>query len=98
MVFKIRIEPLAKLDIQTEILYYNSKRKGLGKRFHTEIVTSFESIKANPFFQVRYDKVHCLPLKKFPAMIHYSLDEGKKLIVIRAVINTNRNPDTTWLK
>lgn len=98
MAFKLRLEPLAKHDIQTEIDYYNSRRKGLGKRFHKEIVGAFDSIKSNRFFQVRYDKVHCLPLKKFPAMIHYSVDESKKLVVIRAVINTNRNPDTTWLK
>ena len=51
MAFKLSIEPLANQDIQTEINYYNSRRKGLGKKYHAEIVTSFESIKSNPFFQ-----------------------------------------------
>lgn len=31
MEFKLKIEPLAKLDIQNEIAYYNSRQNGLGK-------------------------------------------------------------------
>ncbi len=97
MVFKLKIEPLAKFDIQTEIKYYNSKQKGLGKQFHNEIKIDFDAIKLNPFYQIRYDNVHCLPLKKFPAMIHYTIDELSKTITIRAVINTYKNPDKNWL-
>lgn len=98
MAFKLKIEPLAKFDIQTEINYYNSKQKGLGKRFHAEVKTYFNGIKAAPFYQIRYDDIHCLPLKKFPAMIHYSIDDANKLVTIRAIINTNKNPDTSWVK
>ena len=52
MVFKLKIEPLAKFDIQSEINYYNSKQKGLGKRFHSDVKTCFNAIKINPFYQV----------------------------------------------
>lgn len=41
MAFKLKIEPLAKFDIQTEINYYNTKQKGLGKRFHAETKNIF---------------------------------------------------------
>lgn len=95
MVFKI--EPFAKNDIQLEINYYNEKQEGLGKKFHTEIKTSFNAIRQNPFYQIRYDNVRCLPLKKFHAMIHYTVDEVKNRIIVRAVINTNRNPKTSWI-
>ena len=97
MGFKLNIEPLAKSDIQSEINYYDRKQKGLGKRFHAEVKTYFNTIRLNPFYQIRYDDVHCLPLKTFPCMIHYTIDEFKKNITIRAVINTSKNPDTNWI-
>lgn len=98
MAYKLKIEPLAKWDIQQEIHYYNNQQKGLGKRFHSEIKTYFTAIKANPFYQIRYDNIHCTPLKTFPAMIHYTINEAAKLIIVRAVINTHRNPNKTWVK
>jgi hypothetical protein len=44
MVFKIKVEPLAKFDIQNEIKYYNSKQSGLGKKFHEELKIYLKSI------------------------------------------------------
>jgi hypothetical protein len=96
MVFKI--EPQAKEDIQQEIHYYNEQQKGLGKRFHAEVKDAFKTIQKNPYFQVRYDDVRCLPLKKFPVMIHFTFDAENMQIIVRAVINTHRNPKTKWPK
>lgn len=31
-------------------------------------------------------------------MIHYTIDEPRKTIIIRAIINTSKDPDTYWLK
>lgn len=98
MEFKLKIEPVAKLDIQNEIYYYNSKQKGLGKRFHNEVKAYFKVIQSNPFYQIRYDDVHCLPLKIFPAMIHYTINKSKKTVIIRALINTSKDTNTSWLK
>ncbi len=98
MAFKLRLEPLAKFDIQQEIHYYNSKQKGLGKRFHDDVKVAFSAIKKNPFFQVRYDGVRCLPLKVFPAMIHFTINEKTNTVIVRALINTHKDPDKNWLK
>jgi toxin ParE1/3/4 len=98
MAFKLKLEPLAKFDIQQEINYYNSKQKGLGKRFHSEVKAAFTAIKKNPFFQVRYDDVHCLPLKVFPAMVHFTINEKTNTVIVRAVINTHKDPDKFWVK
>jgi len=76
MVFKVN--PQAKVDIQEQIHFYNDKQKGLGKRFHNDVKSTFKSIRKNPFYQIRYKDVRCLPLKKFPTMVHYTLDENKK--------------------
>lgn len=95
---EFKLEPSAKIDIQNEINYYNNQQKGLGKKFHFEIKHYFKAIKKNPFYQIRYKNIRCLPLKKFPIMIHYTVDEDKQQIIIRAVINTHRNPTEYWIK
>ena len=91
MAYKLQIEPLAKADIQEQINYYNAKVKGLGKKFHTEVKASLKAIQRSPFFQVRYDDVHCLPLKKYPAMIHYTINETTKTIIVNLVMSTHKD-------
>ena len=89
---EFKINPQAKVDIQEQIHYYNEQQEGLGKRFHKAIKASFKTIQKAPFFQIRYANVRCLPLKKFPVMIHYTVDEQKNEIVVRAVLHTSQNP------
>jgi len=93
MVFKVN--PQAKIDIQDQIHFYNDKQKGLGKRFYNDVKSTFKTIRKNPFFQIRYKDVRCLPLKKFPAMVHYTVDE--KQITVRAVFHTSQDPQK-WKK
>ncbi len=94
---EFKLEPEAKEDIQKEINYYNLQEKGLGKKFHTELKQSFTAIKRNPYYQIRYKNIRCLPLKIFPVMIHFTVDEELKRITIRAVINTYRDPKEYWI-
>lgn len=75
--FKIQINSEAYQDIQEGVDCYNKHRKGLGKEFHIEVKNGFEKLKYLSFFQIRYDQTRCLPLKRFPFMIHYNVDENK---------------------
>lgn len=95
---KAKIAPRAHDDIQQGINYYNEQEKGLGKKFHAEVKSSIASIKKNPFYQIRYDKVRCLPVHKFPFMIHFTVDEENNIAIIYAVINTSLDPNASWLK
>jgi plasmid stabilization system protein ParE len=90
--YRIKIEPEAHQDIQEAIDWYNHQQPGLGRRFHTEVKVSFKKLKIHPFFQVRYDNVHCFILNKFPYMVHYTIDEENKIIIVRAVFGTSRDP------
>ena len=97
MAFKFKVEPSAFIDIQNEIDHYNTQQKGLGRKFWLEVNHYFKAIRKNPFYQIRYDEIRCLPLKKFPSMIHFSVDEKNKMIIVRAVIKTNKDPQSSWL-
>lgn len=88
------ILPLAKQDIKEAALWYNTKQKGLGKRFSLQIRQKVDLLKQEPYAAaIRYDDVRTAVLDVFPYMVHYSIDEAKKLILISAILHTSRNPD-----
>ena len=90
--FKVKINAAAKIDIQDGIKWYNSKLPGLGISFHQEVKKTIDSIRLIKFFQVRYGEVRCVPVRRFPFMIHFTVDEAKRLISIRAVFHTGMDP------
>ena len=97
MKFTLKIEPEAYTDIQNAISYYNVKKEGLGKRFHKVIKHSFETLRINPFYQVRYQNKRCFNIKPFPFLIHFTVNEQSKSITIIAIIHTSINP-SKWYK
>jgi len=92
MAFKILIEPEVHQDIQSGIDYYNERQPGLGRKFHAEVSAYFKKLKTHPFYQKRYNNVRCLPLQKFPYMVHFTVDEKQKIVIIQAVLSTYLDP------
>lgn len=97
MVYTVVIDPRAIQDIQEAVDYYEKQQPGLGKKFESVVDKHLITLQKNPFFRIRYDNVHCLPLKKYPYMVHFTVDEDHKLVTVRAVFNTLRNPEI-WKK
>jgi plasmid stabilization system protein ParE len=96
--YKPIVLPLAKQDIQEVALWYNSKQKGLGKRFTLELRRKVKFISQNPqAVAVRYADVRTAVLDVFPFMIHFTIEEDKKRVVISAVFHTSLNPKK-WKK
>lgn len=96
--FKIKIFPRAKDEINEIADYYESIKKGLGKRFYKEFLDKIETLKHIPFFFVRYNIIRTLPLKKFPYTIHFSVDEIEKIVSILAITSDSQDPNTTRIK
>ena len=84
-------------DIREARKWYNKQQIGLGKKFYAEVKSSLEAIRKTPKFQIRYDNVRCLPLKIYPFMIHFTVDEKQKIILIAACIHCSLNPHSHWL-
>ena len=96
--FKIILDTRAIQDIQDAINYYNQQQPGLGEYFLNSVNNSFFILVKNPFYQIRYDDVRCLPIKKFPYITHFTVDETQQVVKVYALINTYRNPDKFWKK
>jgi toxin ParE1/3/4 len=97
MAFEVEIDPIALQDIQGAIDYYDEQQIGLGEKFEKSVTQHLHTLKDNPFFGVRYDQVRCYPMKKFPFMIHFTINEDRNLISIRAIFHTSRSPQI-WKK
>jgi toxin ParE1/3/4 len=92
MDYSILLDERASQDIQEAIDYYEDQQPGLGEKFENALNKQIQVLEKNPFFQLRYDNVHCLPVKKYPYMIHFTIDEERFLVIVRAVFHTSRDP------
>lgn len=91
--YKSIILPPAKEDIREAARWYNKQSTGPGKRFTAEVRESVRFIRQNPTAcNIRYDNVRTVVLKVFPFMIHYTIDEASKSVIISAVLHTSRDP------
>jgi hypothetical protein len=90
--FSLVIDPRAIRDVQEVVDYYDLQQTGLGKRFEAALNKHLLSLEKNPFFSIRYDTVRCLLLKDFPFMVHFTVDEEKQVVTVRAVFHTALNP------
>lgn len=95
--YKIQADPRVKLDLQEAMDFLKSRRKGLDAKFISDYKSSLKTLKTNPFFEVRYDGIRCLPLQIFKYMIHFSVDETNNTVLINAVISTYQDPQENWL-
>ncbi|NBR14503.1 MAG: type II toxin-antitoxin system RelE/ParE family toxin [Crocinitomicaceae bacterium] len=97
MKFTLELDPRAIQDIQEAIDYYDEQLVGLGEKFEAYLNKYMKSLSKNPFFQIRYDSIRCLPLKKYPYMIHFTVDEKLNTVYIHSVLNTARDPKEYWI-
>ncbi|MGV1012323.1 MAG: hypothetical protein ACOYBS_07730 [Flavobacterium sp.] len=82
MVFKIVITNLSSIEIEDAFEYYEIKSKGLGYRFLVylkgyikvlKVTPELFAIKRPPFFRE-------LPLKKFPFVIIYEINQNQVIV------------------
>lgn len=95
--YKIQADPRVKLDVREAIDFLKYRRKGLDSKFIADYKSCLKTLKTNPFFEVRYDGIRCMPLEIFKYMIHFSIDEVNNTVLINAVISTYLDPNDSWL-
>lgn len=84
--YKIVADPKVKDDLTEARDFLNSRRAGFGKKFLIEYKSTLKALQKNPNFQIRYNDIHCFPMKTFKYMIHFRIDEKSKSILIYAVL------------
>lgn len=72
--------------------------KVLGEKFLLDYENQLNTLYNFPFFEEKYNIVRVLPLKKFPYLIHFTVNESEKTVSIQAVTNNHQDPNTIKLK
>jgi hypothetical protein len=96
MKYKTDLSKAARKEIKDQAYYYESLVPGLGKRFHHNVRQQLKTLAVNPHFQIRYARIRCIPVPEFPFMMHYSLNEDDRSILVHSVMHTSRNPVAHW--
>lgn len=93
MPYTILVTPTATDDIAVAIEYYNLVATDLGYRFADLVAEYFDRIADLPTASaIRYKNVRCKPMKRFPYLIMFTIDEAAHAVNILRVFNTYQEP------
>ena len=91
MAFKIDIRPVALIDIDEAVGWYESELKGLGSRFLQKLDEAFSKLRENPQHYLKIsDPVRRILLKSFPYKVLYLIGDEHTVVVI-AILHVKRS-------
>jgi len=93
MNYKIIVSPLAKEHTNKAYHYYNKISNKVAKNFIEEVKQAIKELRINPFYQIKTKKYRAFPLKKFPFLVFFEVEESINTIKIIAIFNTHQNPE-----
>ena len=86
--YKIKVEPKAKDDLIEAVAYYVSVAPSkIAKNFLKEYSSIKDFIKHFPH-QHKWGDLIGVPMKKYPYLVFYKVDDTKREIIIKAIFNT----------
>lgn len=92
MTYKVVITPVAQRNIEEAIVYYkNNASDKVATLFLQDFKLTINAIQKVKYFNFFFENFRGKPLKKFPFIVFYTLDESSKIIMIKAVFNTNQD-------
>jgi toxin ParE1/3/4 len=98
MAYKVEIDRRVHLEIEQTIGYLVERNFPAAKKLFEIIQKTYLALSKNPYYQVRYKQIRCIPIKGFPFMFHFSINEKTNVVQIHAFIHTAKNPKKNWLK
>jgi len=91
MEFDVVIKTDAELEILEAVVWYDSKRPGLGNELILCLESGLEILKRNPYFEIRHNQNRILNIKRFPYQVVYYV-EGNT-IYVTSFFHANRDPE-----
>ncbi len=91
MAFKILVSPRAQIEIEDITDFYFDVSITVLIQFEERLKESYSNLIINPYFQKRYKDFHGIPIKQFPFILLYQIDEDKRIIKILSCFHTSRD-------
>jgi plasmid stabilization system protein ParE len=94
MTYKLIVTPIAQEQLEEAFIYYRRKAsENVAKNFRKSIIKVYKTLETNPFFEIRTLNYRAIPIKNFPYLVFFELNEIEKVVKILAIFNTNLNTD-----
>jgi plasmid stabilization system protein ParE len=90
MDYKLVITPLAQKDIEKAIEYYTEVSTNAPVNFLNAIENAYKTLEINPHFRILYKNYRALPLKKFPFILVFIINNENEVIV-NACFHTSKS-------
>ena len=86
------VRPKAERDIAETVAWYDEQCEGLGDEFQGCLDEVFAHIELMPeLYRVLFQRVRRAPVRRFPFLVYYQLDNG--VVVVVAVMHGQRDPN-----
>ncbi len=94
--FKIVLYDDAIADFNKALNYYRNISPAVAKKFYSAVNATFNILKKNPFYQIRYDNFRLKLVKKLLYLLHFIVDENAKTVFVYGIRNAHQNPEVTY--
>jgi ParE toxin of type II toxin-antitoxin system, parDE len=93
MIHSLIFSPESQQEIIESILWYNQEKENLGFQFYAEVNEKLHHILKNPLhYPIRFKNIRTTPIRKFPYLIYFKIDEKNSSLIVLGVLHTSRNP------
>ncbi len=92
MGYEVDILPSAKIEIAEALDYYSIISDILPQKFMDELYSLYELLRINPHYQKRHEYIRGLPLRRFPYILFFTVDETIKTVKVLSCFHTSQNP------
>ena len=94
MAYQIKVTQLAEDELDETIEWYEEEKPGLGIAFLNEFFNQIAYLKDNPYlYQEAYQTYRRMPVKRYPYVVYYGIEEQSKKVTVLAVWHTSKNPE-----
>lgn len=92
MEYKIVVSSKACRQFIKALDYYAEISLAIPAKFIYALESTYSRLSQNPFFAVRYKNVRAIPVKGFPYLLFFYVDEITKEVKIVSLFHTAKNP------
>lgn len=92
MAYNLIVLSRAQNEIANAIEYYASHSNDAPLKFITELNNTYDTLRAYPFFAVKYKNVRTLKLKRFPYSLYFTVNDKNDTVSILSCFHNEQNP------
>lgn len=92
MAYKVIVSFKAQMEFLDALEYYNDVSTLIPARFIAAIEETYIKLSVNPFYQIRRNSLRAIPVKGFPYLLFFSVNESDKVVKILSCFHTSKHP------